>query len=48
MKPGIEFIVHQELDPKTDRPPVRLKNEELIRILINQPSLAAYDKGALI
>jgi len=43
----VENIVHQEMAPKNDQPPVRLKNEQLNRIRLNQPSLADYDTHAL-
>lgn len=43
----VENIVHQEMAPKNDQPPVRLKNEQLNRIRLNQPSLAEYDAHAL-
>ncbi len=43
----VENIVHQKMAPKNDQPPVRLKNEQLNRIRLNQPSLAEYDAHAL-
>ena len=43
----VENIVHQEMAPKNDHPPVRLKNEELNRIRLNRPSLAVYDSHVL-
>jgi transposase len=43
----VENIVHQEMAPKNDQPPVRLKNEQLNRIRLNQPSLSEYDAHAL-
>jgi len=43
----VENIVHQKMTPKNDHPPVRLKNEHLNRIRLNQPSLAEYDAHAL-
>ncbi|BBO80954.1 hypothetical protein DSCO28_15200 [Desulfosarcina ovata subsp. sediminis] len=43
----VENIVHQEMAPKNDHPPVRLKNEDLNQIRLNQPSLAEYDTHAL-
>jgi transposase len=43
----VENIVHQKMAPKNDHPPVRLKNEQLNRIRLNQPSLADYDTHAL-
>ena len=43
----VENIVHQQMAPKNEHPPVRLKNEQLNRIRLNQPSLADYDAHAL-
>jgi transposase len=43
----VENIVHQKMAPKNDHPPVRLKNQQLNRIRLNQPSLADYDTHAL-
>jgi hypothetical protein len=43
----VENIVHQQMAPKTDHPPVRLKNEQLNRIRLNQPCLAGYDAHIL-
>jgi len=43
----VENIVHQKMAPKNDHPPVRLKNEHLNRIRLNQPSLAEYDAHTL-
>jgi transposase len=43
----VENIVHQKMAPKNDHPPVRLKNKQLNRIRLNQPSLADYDAHAL-
>jgi hypothetical protein len=43
----VENIVHQQMAPKNDHPPVKLKNERLNRIRLNQPSLAGYDAHIL-
>lgn len=43
----VENIVHQQMVPKNDQPPVRLKDEQLNRIRLNQPSLASYDSHIL-
>jgi transposase len=43
----VENIVHQQMTPKSDHPPVKLKNEQLNRIRLNQPSLAGYDAHIL-
>jgi transposase len=43
----VENIVHQQMVPKNDHPPVQLKDEQLNRIRLNQPSLAEYDTHAL-
>ena len=43
----VENIVHQQMAPKNEHPPVRLKNEQLNRIRLNQPSLAGYDAHIL-
>lgn len=43
----VENIVHQQMAPKNDHPPVRLKNEQLNRIRLNQPCLAGYDAHIL-
>ncbi len=43
----VENIVHQQMVPKNDQPPVKLKNEQLNRIRLNQPSLADYDSHIL-
>jgi len=43
----VENIVHQEMTPKNDHPPVRLKNDSLNHIRLNQPCLAAYDAHIL-
>jgi len=39
----VENIVHQQSAPKNEHPPVRLKDEQLNQIRLQQPSLAAYD-----
>ena len=39
----IENILYQEMTPKTLHPPVRLKQEKLNRIRLDEPSLADYD-----
>jgi hypothetical protein len=39
----IENILYQEMTPKNQHPPVRLKNDALNRIRLSQPSLADYD-----
>jgi hypothetical protein len=39
----IENILYQEMTPKTPHPPVRLKQENLNRIRLDEPSLAEYD-----
>lgn len=39
----IENILYQERTPKTHHPPVRLKEEKLNRIRLDEPSLAEYD-----
>lgn len=39
----VENILHQQMAPKNDQPPVKLKNEQLNRIRLNRPSLAGYD-----
>ena len=39
----IENILYQEMTPKTHHPPVRLKQEKLNRIRLEEPSLADYD-----
>jgi transposase len=39
----IENILYQEMSPKTRHPPVRLKQERLNRIRLEEPSLADYD-----
>lgn len=39
----VENIVHQQMAPKNDQPPVKLKNEQLNHIRLHQPCLAGYD-----
>ena len=39
----IENILYQEMTPQNSHPPVRLKNDELNRITLAEPSLADYD-----
>jgi transposase len=39
----VENIVHQHSAPKNEHPPVKLKDESLNRIRLQQPSLADYD-----
>jgi hypothetical protein len=39
----IENILYQEMTPKTHHPPVRLKQETLNRIRLDEPCLADYD-----
>lgn len=39
----IENILYQEMTPKNQHPPVKLKNDALNRIRLSQPSLADYD-----
>ncbi|MDM8538894.1 hypothetical protein QUF70_19225 [Desulfobacterales bacterium HSG17] len=39
----IENILYQEMCPQTIHPPVQLKNENLNRIRLTEPSLADYD-----
>jgi len=39
----IENILYQEMTPKTLHPPVRLKQEKLNCIRLDEPSLADYD-----
>ncbi|MGD9034565.1 MAG: IS21 family transposase [Desulfobacteraceae bacterium] len=39
----IENILYQQMTPKTHHPPVKLKDEKLNRIHLEQPSLAEYD-----
>ncbi len=39
----IENILYQEMTPRNQHPPVKLKDESLNRIRLNEPSLADYD-----
>lgn len=39
----IENILYQEMTPKKHHPPVKLKQEKLNRIRLDEPSLAEYD-----
>ncbi len=39
----IENILYQQMTPKTNHPPVRLKQERLNRIRLEEPSLREYD-----
>lgn len=39
----VENILHQEMAPRRDHPPLRLKHEYLNRIRLEEPSLADYD-----
>lgn len=39
----IENILYQEMTPQNTHPPVKLKDEALNRIRLNEPSLADYD-----
>lgn len=43
----VENIVHQQMAPKNEHPPVRLKNEQLNRIRLHQPCLGVYDAHIL-
>jgi transposase len=43
----VENIVHQEMAPKCEHLPVKLKNEQLNQIRLHQPSLAGYDAHIL-
>jgi len=43
----VENIVHQHAAPKNELPPVKLKDESLNRIRLQQPSLAEYDTHIL-
>jgi transposase len=43
----IENILYQEMTPKHQHPPVKLKNDALNRIRLTQPSLADYDADVL-
>jgi hypothetical protein len=39
----IENILYQEMTPKKNHPPVKLKKDDLNRITLTQPSLQDYD-----
>ena len=39
----IENILYQEMTPKKNHPPVKVKHESLNHIRLQQPSLAQYD-----
>jgi hypothetical protein len=39
----VENIVHQQMTPKNEHLPVKLKSEQLNRIRLNRPCLADYD-----
>jgi len=39
----IENILYQEMTPQRNHPPVKLKQEHLNRLRLQQPSLAEYD-----
>lgn len=43
----IENILYQEMTPRKNHPPVRLKNEALNKIRLPEPSLAEYDAHVL-
>ena len=43
----IENILRQEMNPKRHHLPVKLKDENLNRIRLKQPSLSEYDAWAL-
>ena len=43
----IENILYQQMSPKNDHPPVKLKDENLNRIRLDQPRLADYDAHIL-
>lgn len=43
----IENILYQEMTPRKHHPPVRLKSDELNRIVLTQPSLSDYDTHVL-
>jgi transposase len=43
----VENILHQQMTPNNEQPPVQLKNEALNRIRLNQPNLAGYDAHIL-
>jgi len=39
----VENILYQEMTPKKNHPPVKVKRQELNRIRLEEPSLARYD-----
>jgi len=43
----IENILHQQMAPQRQHPPVKLKKEDLNRISLSRPSLADYDAHVL-
>ena len=43
----IQNILHQEMTPVTNHPPVKLKNKDLNKIRLPKPNLAEYDAMAL-
>ena len=43
----IENILYQEMTPRKNHPPVRLKNEALNKIRLSEPSLVEYDAHVL-
>ena len=43
----IENILYQEMTPKKHHPPVQLKDDDLNRIILTEPSLADYDAHVL-
>ena len=43
----IENILYQEMTPQKHHPPVKLKNDDLNRIVLTEPSLAEYDAHVL-
>ena len=43
----IENILYQEMTPQKHHPPVKLKNNDLNRIVLTEPSLAEYDAHVL-
>jgi len=43
----IENILYQEMTPRKNHPPVRVKNEDLNRIRLIEPNLAEYDTYVL-
>ena len=45
--PYIENILYQDMPPRTHHPPVRLQQEKLNRIRLEEPSLADYDAWVL-